>query len=71
MHLSEQDAAAIYARACLSWYGGKAAQIVRAQIKHLRRTGDESGVKAWSQVAAQLSKAHQNRRIRSENGKLY
>jgi hypothetical protein len=70
MYVREEDAAAMYARACISWYGAKARRVVGTKIRHLRRIGDVEGVKAWSQVAAQLSKT-QKRTTPIENGKLY
>jgi hypothetical protein len=55
MHITSEDAAAMYARACRAWYGPKAPLIVRGKIEELRRAGDHSGVIAWSQVAEKLS----------------
>jgi hypothetical protein len=49
MNVSPDDAAAIYARACRAWYGG------RARIEELRRAGDLEGVEAWRLVAEKLS----------------
>lgn len=71
MHLSEQDAAAIYARACVAWYGGKARHVVREQIGRMRRKGDLSGVRVWSRVAAELSRVPDGRAKRVAGGKLY
>jgi hypothetical protein len=47
----------MYARACRAWYGARAPRIVRSKIEELRRTGDDEGVRAWSQVADQLLQA--------------
>jgi hypothetical protein len=55
MHVSPDDAAAIYARACRAWYGGRAPRIVKKRIEELRRAGDVEGVEAWRLVAEKLS----------------
>jgi hypothetical protein len=55
MHVSRDDAAAIYARACRAWYGKRAPRIVKKRIEELRRCGDLGGVEAWTQVADKLS----------------
>jgi hypothetical protein len=55
MHVSPDDAAAIYARACRAWYGGRAPRIVNKRIEELRRAGDLEGVEAWRLVAEKLS----------------
>ena len=60
MYVSEQEAAAIYARACRAWYGVRAYQVVATRIKQLRRKGDLGGVRAWTQVSAELSKLQIN-----------
>jgi hypothetical protein len=68
MYVSEQDAAAMYARACLAWYRGRASHVVATQIKHLQKIGDRGGVKAWSQVAAELSEVQRKWTNRRANG---
>jgi hypothetical protein len=55
MHVSRDDAAAIYARACRAWYGKRAPRIVKKRIEELRRSGDLGGVEAWTEVADKLS----------------
>jgi hypothetical protein len=57
MNVSPDDAAAIYARACRAWYGGRAPRIVNVnkRIEELRRAGDLEGVEAWRLVAEKLS----------------
>jgi hypothetical protein len=44
------------ARACRAWYGPRAQRVVRKWIEQLARAGDHDGVKAWSEVANQLTK---------------
>jgi hypothetical protein len=63
MYVSEQDAAAMYARACSAWYRGRASRVVATKIKHLQKIGDRGGVKAWSRVAAELAE------VKRENGR--
>ena len=54
MFVTEEEAATIYAKACRSWYGVRAASVVHAQVKKLMAKGDGNGVKAWQQVARAL-----------------
>jgi hypothetical protein len=54
MIVTEQETAAMYARACRSWYGAKAEAVVRAEVQKLLAKKDKKGVKAWSQVASAL-----------------
>jgi len=61
MYVSEQEAAAIYARACQTWYGVRANQMVATRINELRRKGDLGGVRAWTQVSTELSKLQTKR----------
>jgi hypothetical protein len=50
------EAAAIYARACVAWYGGKALRIVRQQVQVMQKRRDKSGVEAWTKVALALER---------------
>jgi hypothetical protein len=52
--VTEEEAAAIYARACRSWYGIKADSVVNSQIRALMARGDRKGVAAWRRVAGAL-----------------
>ena len=54
MHVTETEAAAMYARACRSWYGNEAEAFVQAKIRKLRAKMDGKGVKAWLAVANAL-----------------
>jgi hypothetical protein len=54
MNISSEDAVML-ARACLAWYGPRAARVVSNKIKELRRAGDHGGVVAWSEVAGKLA----------------
>ena len=55
MHITQDDAALIYARVCLAWYGRRALRVVADKVNELKRRGDTSGVAAWSKVAAALA----------------
>lgn len=54
MHVTPSEAAKIYAKACKAWYGPRARRVVLNRIQEMRTRGDQSGVKAWEQVAAEL-----------------
>jgi hypothetical protein len=54
MYVTPSEAAKIYAKACKAWYGPRARRVVLNRIQEMRTRGDQSGVKAWEQVAAEL-----------------
>ena len=54
MRVTIDEAAAIYARACVAWYGAKALRIVRQQVQVMQKRSDKSGVEAWTKVALAL-----------------
>jgi len=54
MFVTEEEAAAMYARWCRSWYGAKAKSVVRAKIRALKAKGDYKGAEAWERVARAL-----------------
>jgi hypothetical protein len=54
MHVTESEAASMYARACRAWYGRRAQKVAKAEIKRLRGKNDESGVRMRTLVAEQL-----------------
>ena len=61
MEFTREHAAIMYARACRAWYGLRAHRVVKKRIEELTRAGDHDGVRAWSEVADQLTKlARQN-----------
>jgi hypothetical protein len=43
MFITEEEAAAIYAGACRSWYGINAQSVIHSQIKKLMVKGDRKG----------------------------
>jgi hypothetical protein len=54
MHVTPDEAAKIYAKACRAWYGPRARRVVLSKVQEMRTRGDHSGIKAWEQVAAEL-----------------
>ena len=54
MFVSDEEAAAMYARWCRNWYGVNAKSVVKSKIRTLMAKGDRKGVKAWQQVADAL-----------------
>jgi hypothetical protein len=54
MYVTPREAAKIYAKACRAWYGPRARRVVLKRIQEMRTRGDQSGVNAWEQVAAEL-----------------
>jgi hypothetical protein len=55
MHVTIDDAAAIYARACRAWYGKRAMRIVKDRARQLAKRGDAKGVAAWTKSRSTLS----------------
>ena len=70
MHITIDEAAAICARVSVAWYGNpdRALRIVRQQVEVLGKRGDESGVEAWTKVAAELERMNCTDRNRKEMG---
>jgi hypothetical protein len=54
MQVTQSEAAKIYAKACKAWYGPRARKVVLNRVQEMRTRGDQSGVKAWEQVAQEL-----------------
>jgi hypothetical protein len=73
MFVTEEEAAAMYARWCRSWYGEKAKSVIRAKIRALKARGDHKGAEAWERVAralilpkwAPVKLTHRNREMTS------
>jgi hypothetical protein len=72
MEVRRSEAAAMYARACVAWYGTKAAHIARDSIRRAETRGDASGAEMWKEIAALISglNAKHHRRAVAD-GKLY
>jgi hypothetical protein len=68
MHVTELEAASMYARACRAWYGRRAQKVVKDEIKRLRAKNDEAGVCIWSLVAEQLPRVRTERIMNSGFG---
>jgi len=58
MFVTEDEAAAMYARACRSWYGPKAKSVAKSKVRSLRAKGDDKGVIAWQKVVDALESEH-------------
>jgi hypothetical protein len=74
MHVSSDDAAIIYARACRAWYGRRALSVVTSKMAELEQRGDAGGAAAWAKVALVLSqtkKSQCERRDVADHGRLY
>jgi hypothetical protein len=54
MHIDLDDAIKIYAKACRSWYGGRAQKVVLSRAQELHKLGDLEGSKVWRQLATEL-----------------
>jgi hypothetical protein len=54
MLVTPSEAAKIYAKACKAWYGPRARRVVLNKVQEMRTRGDQSGIRAWEQVAAEL-----------------
>ncbi len=59
MHIGLDEAVEIYARACRSWYGRGAKNVVLKRANELYRSGDLEGCKVWQRVAAELERESQ------------
>jgi hypothetical protein len=56
MHIGLDAAIEIYARACRSWYGRRAKDVVLKRADELSRAGDRAGGEVWRRVAAELDR---------------
>ena len=65
MFVTEDEAAAMYARASRSWYGPKARSVAKSKVCSLRAKGDDKGVVAWQKVVDALEREHKARVSRS------
>ena len=60
--VTEREAAATYARACLSWYGHQRANsVARSMVRKLIMAGDLKGLKAWRLVSEELARLDRER----------
>ena len=50
------DAAYIYARACLAWYGVDAREVARNKIVEMKQTGDWPGATMWEKVESEIGR---------------
>jgi hypothetical protein len=54
MRIELEQAIRIYAKACQSWYGGKASKVALGKAQELRARGDEEGFVVWRRLALEL-----------------
>ena len=54
MRIELEHAIRIYAKACQSWYGGKARNMALKKAHELRTCGDEQGFVVWQRLAVEL-----------------
>jgi hypothetical protein len=67
MWVTEREAAAMYARASLKWYGAtKAEAVAHSMTRKLGKAGDLKGVRAWRLVAEELVRMTQDMRLRPD-----
>jgi hypothetical protein len=60
--VTERQAAGMYARASLTWYGHQRAKCVaHSMVRKLSKKGDLKGVKAWRLVSEELLRLEQER----------
>ena len=65
MWVTEREAAAMYARASLKWYGvTRAEAVAQSMARKLGKAGDLKGVRAWRLVAEELVRIKQDMRLR-------
>jgi hypothetical protein len=62
MQITADDAAFVYARACRSWYGGRARRMLMSQMEELRQGDDPRALRICKLIAEELSKLDAQRR---------
>jgi len=68
--VTEREAAAMYARASVKWYGAaQAASVAGAMARKFRKKGDLKGVGAWRLVAEELLRLELSRAAPNERQK--
>src|SRR5215475_8287906 len=55
MFVTESEAAEIYAKASMKWYGARARSVASSMVNKLNKRGDLPGVRAWQQVSHQIA----------------
>jgi len=61
MHITRDEAVAMFARYCRARFGKKAVQKVRARAKALKSRGDGEGHEIWNKVADEIEKTKSGR----------
>jgi hypothetical protein len=68
--VTEREAAAMYARASLKWYGPRARSVAGSMISKMAEQGDLKGVRIWRLISEQLPEAQQQQASVSEPRRL-
>jgi hypothetical protein len=56
MHIGLDAAVEIYAKACRSWYGSRAKDVVLERSQELLTAGDREGWEVWRRVASEIDR---------------
>jgi hypothetical protein len=56
MFVSTEDAVRIYAKACRSWYGGRARTVALTRAHELQQKGDLDGASVWRDLADEIER---------------
>lgn len=59
MQVGLDAAVEIYAKACRSWYGRRAKDVVLKRSLELHQAGDPDGCEVWQRVAAEIDRLSQ------------
>ena len=66
--VTEHEAAAMYARASLKWYGPvRAKSVARSMLRKLGQEGDLKGARTWRLVAEELGHLEQQTQVNPLN----
>jgi hypothetical protein len=68
--VTEREAAAMYARASLKWYGPRARSVASSMISKMAEQGDLKGMRIWRLISEQLPEAEQHQARLSEPRRL-
>jgi hypothetical protein len=68
--VTEREAAAMYARASLKWYGPRARSVASSMISRMAEQGDLKGMRIWRLISEQLPEVEQQQASLSEPHRL-
>jgi hypothetical protein len=62
--ISEREAAAMYAKASLKWYGAaRARSVAHSMVRKFGKNGDLKGARVWRLVAEELVRTERERQL--------